>query len=31
VIVDGDPLHDSGALLNVVTTIMDGRVVFEKR
>jgi imidazolonepropionase-like amidohydrolase len=30
VIIDGDPLHDSRALLNVVTTIKDGRVVFEK-
>jgi len=31
VIIDGDPLRDSGALLSVVTTIKDGRVVFEKR
>jgi enamidase len=31
VIVDGDPLRDSSALLNVVTTIKDGRVVFERR
>jgi imidazolonepropionase-like amidohydrolase len=30
VIIDGDPLRDSRALLNVVTTIKDGRVVFEK-
>jgi imidazolonepropionase-like amidohydrolase len=28
VIVDGDPLVDSDALLNVVTTIKEGRVVF---
>jgi imidazolonepropionase-like amidohydrolase len=31
VIVDGDPLRDSSALLNVVTTIKGGEVVFEKR
>jgi imidazolonepropionase-like amidohydrolase len=31
VIVDGDPLRDSDALLNVVTTIKGGEVVFEKR
>jgi imidazolonepropionase-like amidohydrolase len=31
VIIDGDPLRDSRALLNVVSTIKDGRVVFEKR
>jgi imidazolonepropionase-like amidohydrolase len=31
VIIDGDPLRDSRALLSVVTTIKDGRVVFEKR
>jgi imidazolonepropionase-like amidohydrolase len=31
VIVDGDPLRDSGALLNVVTTIKGGQVVFEKK
>src|SRR5436309_3470172 len=30
VIVDGDPLRDSNALLNVVTTIKGGQVVFEK-
>ncbi|MBI2150447.1 MAG: hypothetical protein HYU27_07565 [Acidobacteria bacterium] len=30
-IVDGDPLRDSGALLNVVTTIKAGQVVFEKK
>jgi imidazolonepropionase-like amidohydrolase len=30
VIIDGDPLRDSRALLNVVTTIKDGRVVFER-
>lgn len=28
VIVDGDPLTDSSALLNVVTTVKEGRVVF---
>lgn len=28
VIVDGDPLTDSMALLNVVTTIKEGKVVF---
>ncbi len=27
VIIEGDPLRDSGALLNVVTTIKEGRVV----
>ena len=31
VIVDGDPLRDSDALLNVVTTIKGGQVVFEKK
>ncbi len=31
VIVDGDPLRDSSALLNVVTTIKGGQVVFEKK
>jgi imidazolonepropionase-like amidohydrolase len=31
VIIDGDPLRDSRALLNVVTTIKEGRVVFERR
>jgi imidazolonepropionase-like amidohydrolase len=31
VIIDGDPLRDSNALLNVVTTIKAGQVVFEKR
>jgi imidazolonepropionase-like amidohydrolase len=30
VIVDGDPLEDSDALLNVVTTIKGGEVVFEQ-
>jgi imidazolonepropionase-like amidohydrolase len=30
VIVDGDPMRDSDALLNVVTTIKAGQVVFEK-
>jgi imidazolonepropionase-like amidohydrolase len=30
VIVDGDPLTSSEDLLNVVTTIKDGRVVFER-
>ena len=30
VIVDGDPLRDSNALLNIVTTIKGGQVVFEK-
>ena len=30
VIIDGDPTRDSGALLNVVTTIKAGQVVFEK-
>jgi imidazolonepropionase-like amidohydrolase len=30
VIVDGDPLRDSSALLNVVTTIKEGRVVASK-
>jgi imidazolonepropionase-like amidohydrolase len=28
VILDGDPLQDSGALLNVVATIKEGKVVF---
>jgi imidazolonepropionase-like amidohydrolase len=31
VIIDGDPLRDSNALLNVVTTIKGGVVVFEKK
>jgi imidazolonepropionase-like amidohydrolase len=31
VIVEGDPLRDSNALLNVVTTIKGGQVVFEKK
>ena len=31
VILDGDPLRDSNALLNVVTTIKGGQVMFEKR
>jgi imidazolonepropionase-like amidohydrolase len=31
VIIDGDPLRDSNALLNVVTTIKAGQVVFEKK
>jgi imidazolonepropionase-like amidohydrolase len=31
VIIDGDPLRDSRALLRVVTTVKDGRVVFEQR
>lgn len=31
VIIDGDPLRDSDALLNVVTTIKGGEVMFEKR
>ena len=31
VIVDGDPLRDSNALLNVVTTIKGGQVVFEAK
>jgi imidazolonepropionase-like amidohydrolase len=31
VIIDGDPLRDSNALLNVVTTIKGGQVVFEKK
>jgi imidazolonepropionase-like amidohydrolase len=31
VIIDGDPMRDSGALLNVVTTIKGGQVVFEKK
>lgn len=30
VIIDGDPLESSEALLSVVTTIKDGRVVFER-
>lgn len=29
VIIDGNPLADSSALLNVVTTIKEGRVVFQ--
>jgi len=31
VIIDGDPMRDSNALLNVVTTIKAGQVVFERR
>ncbi|HEX4999612.1 MAG TPA: amidohydrolase family protein [Terriglobia bacterium] len=31
VIIDGDPMRDSDALLNVVTTIKGGEVVFEKK
>ncbi len=31
VIIDGDPTKDSDALLNVVTTIKGGQVVFEKK
>src|SRR6516164_2493434 len=31
VIVDGDPMSDSTALLKVVTTIKGGQVVFEKK
>jgi imidazolonepropionase-like amidohydrolase len=31
VIVDGDPLRDSADLLNVVTTVKGGEVVFERR
>ena len=31
VIVDGDLMRDSGALLNVVTTIKGGQVLFEKK
>lgn len=31
VIVDGDPMSDSNALLKVVTTIKGGQVVFEKK
>jgi len=30
VIVNGDPLRDSNALLNIVTTIKGGQVLFEK-
>lgn len=30
VIVDGDPMSDSSALLNVVTTIKEGKVVYSK-
>lgn len=30
VIIDGDPLQSSDALLNIATTIKDGRVVFER-
>lgn len=30
VIIDGDPLQDSSALLNVVTTIKEGKVVFSR-
>jgi imidazolonepropionase-like amidohydrolase len=31
VIVDGDPMQDSNALLKVVTTVKGGQVVFEKK
>jgi imidazolonepropionase-like amidohydrolase len=31
VIIDGDPMRDSDALLNVVTTIKAGQVLFEKK
>ena len=31
VLVDGDPLQDVFALTRVVTTIKDGKVVFDKR
>ena len=31
VIIDGDPLRSSAALLNVVTTIKGGEVVFERQ
>jgi imidazolonepropionase-like amidohydrolase len=31
VIIDGDPMRDSDALLNVVTTIKGGQVVYEKK
>jgi imidazolonepropionase-like amidohydrolase len=31
VIIDGDPMRDSNALLNVVTTIKGGQVVYEKK
>lgn len=31
VIVDGDPMRDTTALLRVLTTIKDGQVVFEKK
>jgi imidazolonepropionase-like amidohydrolase len=31
VILEGDPLRDSDALLHVVTTIKGGQVVFEKK
>jgi imidazolonepropionase-like amidohydrolase len=31
VILDGDPMRDSNALLHVVTTIKGGQVVFEKK
>jgi len=31
VIIDGDPMTDSNALLKVVTTIKGGQVVFEKK
>lgn len=30
VIIDGDPMQDSNALLNVVTTIKEGKVVFNR-
>jgi imidazolonepropionase-like amidohydrolase len=31
VIIDGDPMRDSNALLNVVTTIKGGQVMYEKK
>ena len=31
VIIDGDPLRDSNALMNVVTTIKGGQVVYQKK
>jgi len=30
VIVDGDPLSDSSALLRVVTTVKEGKVVYSR-
>lgn len=30
VIIDGDPMTDSAALLNVVTTIKEGKIVFQQ-